>query len=366
VIRLIKLHLALYSIIKNKKTYWILVFIISTISFSVRYANINSPQYVDEVAYLRLSHSLESGHLASQSSSWTVYNSTGATINWDNGVAIVEPWFDHPPLFAIFDIPFLILGSPRLLPIMIGALSTFLIMYLLRNKALESILAGSIFAGFPFAILLNSMIFIDNGSSFFLLLTIALTSTYEEKKLERMLILASISAGLSFLSKEMGIFAILYFLLYLLFSHSFKRHYKWLILSIGIASSWLILGLLLNSRLFLTVISTQFGRTNVVDNFQYIFTTAVSNFSYDFNNFYIGNVSPILFLSWIAIGSFAFGKGHKLIKLGLLSFMIILAVIRYAWFFTWIAVYPFFAIAIAYCIYEIISYAINMWKNFNK
>ena len=41
---------------------------------------------------------------------------------------------------------------------------------------------------------------------------------FEEKKQERILVIAGISAGLSFLSKEMGIFAILYFLFYLLFT----------------------------------------------------------------------------------------------------------------------------------------------------
>ncbi len=239
-------------------------------------------------------------------------------------------------------------------------------MYLLRNKPAESIIGGLIFAVFPFAIQFNSMMFIDNGAIFFLLLTISLTSMFEEKKQERILVIAGISAGLSFLSKEMGIFAILYFLLYLLFSHGLKRYYKWLILTIGIALSWFVFSLIIDNKLFLAVISAQIGKTNGDINIQYMFTTAVSNFTYNFDAFYVGSVNSILILSWVAIGSFAFGKTHKLVKLGLLSLITTLAVLRYAWFYTWIAIYPFFAIAIAYCVYEIAIYAKNSWDNFNR
>ncbi len=104
---------------RSKKTYYFLVIVILIVSFSVRYASANSPQYVDENTYLTLANSLKNGHLAAQSSYWTVYNSTGATLTWGNYGPTVEPWFDHPPFFAILDIPFLILGFPRLLPIII-------------------------------------------------------------------------------------------------------------------------------------------------------------------------------------------------------------------------------------------------------
>lgn len=362
----IKRNLTSNHTARNKKIFWILVIAITILSFSLRYTNINSPQYVDETTYAILTHSLSNGHLATQTSFPGAYNSAGATISLDKGIVIVEPWFDHPPFFALLDIPFLIIGIPRLLPIILGAFSTFLIMYLLRKNSYESILAGSIFAVFPFAIQLNSMIFIDNAASFFFILTIALTSLYQEKKLEKILILAGISAGLSFLSKEIGIFAILYFLLYLIYSHSFKRHYKWLFLAIGVASSWFIIGLLLNSEVFFAIITTQLGRTNAGNNYIQLFTTAISNFSYNYDNFNIGSISPILILSWIAVGTFAFSKGHQLIKLGLLSFIITLAILRYAWFFTWITMYPFFAIAIAFCICQIVSYARNSWQRFNK
>ncbi len=363
----IKRNVASDSLLRNKKIFWILIIIISIISFSLRYANINAPQYVDETTYIILAQSLSTGHLATQSSFTNVYNSTGlATISLNNGLIIVEPWFDHPPFFSILDIPFLIFGAPRLLPIILGALSTFLIMYLLRNNAVESILAGFIFAVFPFAIQLNSMMFIDNGSTFFFLLTIALTSMYEKRKMERILILAGISAGISFLNKELGVFAILYFLFYLIATRSFKKNYKWLILAIGVASSWFIMGLSINSQLFLTIFTTQFGRTSLSYNLQHIFYTALSNFSYDYNNFYIGSTSLLLVLSWIAVVGFVFIKGHKLIKIGLLSFVITMAIIRYAWFYTWIAMYPFFAIAIASCICEILNYTKHVWRHFNE
>ena len=322
--------------------------------------------YVDETTYVLLAQSLSSGHLATQTSFTSVYTSAGAMISSVGGHVIVEPWFDHLPFFAILDVPFFLLGDPRLLPVILGALTTFLIMYLLRNNPLEAILAGAIFAVFPFAIQLNAMTFLDNGAIFFLLLTIALTSMYEEKGRESILIFAAISAGLSFLSKEMGIFAVLYFLLYIGFSRSFKKNFKWLILSIGVASSWFIYGLLLDRGLFLTIFTTQFGRTNAASSLGQIFATAASNFTYNYDNFYVGSLSPILLLSWIAVVIFAFGKGHRQIKLGLLSFIITLAVFRYAWFYTWISIYPFFAMALAFCVYGIFSFAKNNWRRFNK
>ena len=230
---------------------------------------------------------------------------------------------------------------------------------------MESILAGFIFTIFPFAVQLNAMVFIDNGSSFFFLLTLAFTSAFVQKKQERLLAFASVSAGLAFLSKEIGIYAILFLLLFLLFTRESKKHYRWLVLAIVIASSWFVFGLILNKGLFVDVISAQSIRMNAGGqyNYQYLLNTSVSNFSIEFNSFIGAGISAILLLAWICVGTFIFSNRDKLIKLGLASFVTTLVVIRFGWYYTWIAMYPFFAIAITYTLLEIARFLLHAKKS---
>jgi len=356
-----RIHLDI-DFLKNRKYYWILVIVITILAFALRFNNIGIPDYCDELNYVKLARFISYGHLASSTSGalYDIYVEHGAILIWGSEIEIVEPWFDHPPLFSILSIPFWMIGMPRLLPIFLGALSAFMIMYLLRAEEYKSILAGLIFSFFPFAVQLNAMMLLDNGSSFFFLLTISLTLKYEKDSADIFLLLAGISAGFSFLCKEFGAYSILYLLFYLLFTRKSLKDYKALILAIGIASSYFVVGLMLNKELFLDIISKLVnlaGTGSFKQNAYWGFlNTAIRDFSYNINEFKIGDVSPLLFVSWISLGAFFTSRKNKIIKIGILSLLITFIAIKYTWFQTWIAIYPFFSIALVHIIHKILAY----------
>jgi hypothetical protein len=327
----------------------------------MRMEQIGSTEYVDEQIYVKLARFIANGHLASSSSLIDVYISHDAILNVPNEIEIVEPWFDHPPFLAILDVPFYIMGVPRLLPILLGVLSTFLIMYLLRENKIESLLAGVIFAVFPFAVQLNSMMLLDNGSSFFFLLTMALTLKYDKDKSEILLILAGVSAGISFLCKETGVFSILFLLLYTILSGMPTRHFKALkafLISVGISSVWIFVGLLLNHALFIDMIDTELHLSSLgTKGYSPILNSAVRDFTITTPEFIMGDVSFLLLFSCICLGILMFDRGHKLIRIGLASFLLTHIIMKYAWFQTWIAIYPFLSIAIAYVMYRLVHYS---------
>lgn len=153
---------------RNPKNYWVVpVMAVFLLSLWVRVERINSDWYIDELIYVKLSRFLVNGHLASSSSYYSVYLAHNATLSWGTEVEIVEPWLDHPPLFSILTIPFWVAGLPRLLPIFLGTGSTLMVIYLMRKRPYEALLSGVVFSLFPFAVDLNAMMFLDNGSSFF-------------------------------------------------------------------------------------------------------------------------------------------------------------------------------------------------------
>ena len=347
--------------LKDKKLFTVLVIVICIISFYLRIERIGETEYVDELIYVKLARFLANGHLASSSSLFDVYAQHGALLIVPNEVDIVAPWFDHPPFFAMLDVPFWVLGAPRLLPILLGVLSTFIVMYLLRENKIESLFAGLIFAVYPFAVQLNSMMFLDNGSSFFFLVTLALTSRFDKNKSQVLLMLAGVSAGVSFLCKETGVYSIVFLLVYLFASRKSISRFKALraiMIAIGIASFWFVIGLILNSSLFVDIITAQFQRSSGSPNiYQALLNTSVLDFSITLEEFISRNVSFILLFSWICLGIFVFDPKHKVIKLGVLSFILTLVVLRYAWFFTWIGIYPLFSIAIAYVLYRSVHYS---------
>jgi len=348
--------------VNNKRLRWTAIKIVVAVSFLIRLDQINSVRYCDELIYEKLARFIFNGHLASSSSHYAIYATHNATLSLGTEVQIVEPWVDHPPLFSILLIPFWLKGIPRLLPILLSTLSTFLIIYLLRKNFTLSLLSGLIFAFFPSAVRLNSMVFLDNGTSFFFLLTLALTSRYEEQESRRLLVLSGVSAGLSFLCKISGVFAIIYLALYLLFTNKLRRNFFAFIVALCISAIYPISNLMLNADLFLDILTVQKNRLGV---FQFLSTglsPAVSDFTYTRNMFTTGSISVVLLLSWISLGAFLNSRNNKVVKLGILSFVLTFLIISYAWFFSWIPMYPFFSIALAYVLHRIFRGVIHLLK----
>jgi hypothetical protein len=110
-------------------------FTILGVSASISYLRFGSgPLYIDEITYARLGYSLMLGHLASDTSFYSLYQKFGLgtnSIETPYGtVASVQPWLDHPPLMGFFLIPVLAMGfQPRLLPIILFNL-TGVVLYL--------------------------------------------------------------------------------------------------------------------------------------------------------------------------------------------------------------------------------------------
>lgn len=314
----------------------------------------NSYWYIDELIYVKLSRFLASGHLASSSSYYSIYLAHNATLPWGTEVQIVQPWLDHPPLFSILAIPFWLAGLPRLLPVLLGSGSTLMVVYLMRKRRYEALLSGLVFSLFPFAASMNAMMFLDNGSSFFFLLTMSLTSRYEEDKSNVFLILAGISAGLSFLSKEFGVYSIIYLFFYLLLARRLFKGSRALLAAVGIASIYFVGGFLLNSGLFIDILNAQAIVTSGVRTYpgQSLWNTALRDFSFDQNGFVLGDISLLLLASWVSLGVFLGGSKNRIVKLGIFSFLLTIIAVRYFWFYSWIAIYPFFSLALAHVICE--------------
>jgi 4-amino-4-deoxy-L-arabinose transferase-like glycosyltransferase len=204
------------------------------------------------------------------------------------------------------------------------------------------------------------MLFLDNGSSFFFLLTIALTSRHEEKRSSWLLLLAGVSASLSVLCKEVGVYSILYILLYLVSLRKPLKDYKALVLALGIASVYPISGLIINKNLFLAVVTNEVNMANTTvfspNSYKGLLNTSVHEFTYDANGFKMGDVSPLLLLAWVSLGFFLNSQNNKIVKLGAISFILTLVIMKYCWFQSWISMYPFFAIALAYSVKKILGY----------
>lgn len=186
---------------------------------------------------------------------------------------IVEPYFDDPPLFALFAGYYAIskgmdslekidAGAMRWPMLKIGALNIFLLfllIYLLRGFT-EASLAGLIYATVPTMVLSARLPIADNGVVTVTLLSLLLFVIYIKKNWYPALIFASIIAAAAFLMKSTGIFipAALIFLSLL------YRKYKsvfiigiFTIVSIGI---WLGYGYYYNWDLFTKLVSIYSGR----------------------------------------------------------------------------------------------------------
>src|ERR1017187_1366841 len=107
--------------------FWSLAAALATLILiiSISYARFGSgPLYIDEITYARLGYSLMLGHLASDTSFYSLYQQFGLATNsiqtpYGN-VASVEPWLDHPPLMGFLLVPVLAIGlQPRFLPIIL-------------------------------------------------------------------------------------------------------------------------------------------------------------------------------------------------------------------------------------------------------
>lgn len=313
------------------------------------------PFYVDEDTYARLGYSLLQGHLASASSLWSIYYRLGY-VRSDlytpfGSINTVEPWLDHPPLLGFLLVPILLIGAtPRLLPIIFSSLSTFLIFFLLRRQRLLAWISSLAWIVLFTSHQILSMVFVDAGVSFFNLLTVAITMEYGKTGSRKLLYLAGISAGASALSKLFGIATLLYLLTYLIYVRVGPRreglvgNSKPFLLALGIASVWPLYGLAIASPLFIQLQLFNAARSLFAEN--NIGLQLVSAFTYTKSTMYDAGLDWVLIIGWAGV-AYSLRKSTLLpIHLSLGSYLLVVFVLRYAFYYTVIPTLPFLAIGI--------------------
>ncbi len=322
-----------------------------------RYAGGNL--YIDEITYARLGSSLIQGHLASDSSFYSVYQQFGLTTNGIStpygSLYSAQPWLDHPPLVGFLLIPILAFNlEPRLLPIILWNL-TALGLYLMLEKQSKVLAYSTILASILYEqyFVLPSMLFLESGMSFFLILTIVFTINYSQKRSSWYIYSAGITAGLSALSKEVGIASILYLVLFWIYdSHKQENrdrnsHFKAILIASALGLSWVIYALVVQPALFIDLVSINLGRSVVSNNsILVVFQTFVTRFMFDKNGFADFGIDYKLVISWFGI---AYLFARKLVpiqvKLGLLSYGFFFLLLRSTAVFNTIPFFPFYALA---------------------
>ena len=321
------------------------------------------PFYVDEDTYSRLGYSLLQGHLASASSLWFIYDKLGYVrtnlYTPFGSTNTVEPWLDHPPLIGFLLVPILLTGAtPRLLPIIFSSLSTLLIFFLLRRHRLLAWVASLAWVVLFTSHQILSMLFVDAGVSFFNLLTVAMTLEYGKTGSKKLLYLAGITAGASALSKLFGIATLLYLVTYLIYSslgprkESIVRNSKPLLLALGTASVWPIYALTIASPLFVQLQLFNAARSLSANN--NIGLLLVSAFTYSKSTMYDAGLDLALIAGWAGIVYSLRKRTLVPIHLSLGSYLLVVFVLRYAWYYTVIPTLPFLASGIGVLVSDVI------------
>ncbi len=333
---------------------------------SYAYVTMASSQlYIDEITYGRLGYSLLRGHLASDSALLPIYQKfglVGSDIHTPLGyIDSVEPWLDHPPLVPLLLTPILATGvSLRLLPIIFSSLTAVLIFFLLRDRRVLAWAATLTWVAFFITHPILSMLFVDSGVAFFNLLTVVLTNEYaRSSRSSKRLYIAGIAAGASALSKLFGIASLLYLLVYLIYprlsplKENLPSNYKPLLLGIGIASIWPLYGLATNAPLFVQLLQFNVSRSVISGNI--LNFPVLASLSYTKNAMYSAGIDPPLLGGWVGIAYSLLKKNFRVILLSPACYLLVVLGLRFAWFYTVIPLFPFFAIGIGAMVTDMIS-----------
>jgi hypothetical protein len=343
--------------------------IIILASASVAYVTMASSQfYIDEITYARVGYSLIQGHLASDSALLPIYEKFGivrSDIRTPFGyVDSVEPWLDHPPLVPMLLVPVLIAdASPRLLPIIFSSLIALLIFFILRSRPVLAWASTVVWLFFFITHPILSMLFIDAGVAFFNLVTVALISEYTRTRSSKQLYLAGFTAGASALSKLFGIASILYLLTYLLSARlspmgkTQASSWKPFLLAVGIASIWPVYGLAIAAPLFVQLLLFNASRSVLSGNI--LLFPAFASLSYTKTTMYSSGIDPALLIGWVAMAYSFSKKNLRVVQLSPLSYLLVVVALRYAWFYTLIPLFPFFAIGVGTVVSDMISIGRN-------
>jgi len=337
-----------------------LVFLLAVVSLGGVLGSVSAtrnPVYIDEITYARLGYSLSQGHLASDSSFLSLYSSYGLVRNdivTPYGyIDSVQPWLDHPPLIGFALVPFVIAGANlRSLPALFDIGIILLLYFALRQRdRLEAGAAALFFLVYMSLFPVLTMLFLDSGVSFFLILTMYLAAYFERTGSTRAMYAAGLTAGLASLSKVPGVVAILFLVLFLVYQVASKKTKVFrilpsLVVAIGLASLWPIYGFLIEPGLFWQLTTTNFSRTTLSGNsLQQILAALASNASFARPDYTV-TLDPLLIVSWAATLLVVSRKKYLVTSLALGSYLIVLFALRYVPPQMTVPLFPFFAVSL--------------------
>jgi len=215
--------------------------------------------------------------------SWLdVYGKVQITF-WEDGrhYRMVTPWLDHPPLFALLPGAAALLGGEsdsfavtltwiRLPSILLGTLSIFLLFLLARDLFgnLAAILSTLIMATAPGLVFLNRLAVSENLIVVLLLASLLLLRRYRTSGKHIFLYTAAVVAGLASLAKITGFFVVLLLALLLLNDQRRRQALEVLVIGSLVASLYLVYGMLLDPKLFWSLLLEHGGRFRNFDFLQ--------------------------------------------------------------------------------------------------
>ncbi len=238
------------------------------------------PFYVDEFTYGLGGWFLLHSQLKTESTFFQLYGKFGML----QEKQLVSPWLDHPALLLLlvalslylfkapgsFDVDHFLTGAVYeparaslidilavRLPFTILNLGTIVLTYLIARRLFGpriAVISTSFLAFMPMSVLYGRMAFLEHGAIFFTLGAFYLLLRYDEGRRNRYLIAASISGGIAFLSKVIGVVALILLAIFVLKYVKARRLKVLSLISAGlIAAVYPIYAALLNFRLFVAI-----------------------------------------------------------------------------------------------------------------
>ena len=324
--------------------------------------------YVDEETYDWLAFNLSQGKLRTGSSFTDVYARYGATTPDQQ----VEPWLDHPVLYpsilgivkAFFRFAFrsdLAFYGSRLTSILIFCLPTIYLVMIVCKKRYgngPAVIAGLTYAVAPSIVLMQQMIFLDQGVALFSMLSFFALTKHLDEGGPKWLVLSSIFAGSASLCKGTGVFAIPAVALTVIFSKGFtiKKKVSKSLLTLVIGGALFLIyplyGYLLNSQLFQAISSTQLSSHSIIVDW---LIRSMVEYPWNYQHAY----DLFLLLGWIAV-AYMLVKGleHHQVEAPLIWLAcyigVLVFVARNAYFYSQIVLYPFLSIAIGKMLFDLL------------
>ena len=233
------------------------------------------------------------------------------TLNW--------PWFDHPPLLGLItggyammkgagnfkETNIYIIRKPM---VILGTISVLLVLLIawVNFGFLTGLASGVIYGTMPVVVIGSRMVQGENGVIPAYLAAVLFISLFYKTKRNVWLILAGVFSGLAVLFKISGLVAILAIGI-CLFRDQKKFLWKFLVISLSVASLFVVYGLVIDPRQFVMTFlsnSSRFYGIGPESIYRLITQVKITNVKYF--------TDPLVLIGWLALFGVYFRKSQKL------------------------------------------------------